>query len=199
MNTLFTIGYGNLEIKNFIEIVKKNNIEIICDIRSQPYSSYSPAYSQEPLKKVIKENSIKYIFMGDSLGGRSEDMDCYENNRINYEILSQKKTFQDGLDRLLEGLNKYKIAIMCSEKDPEKCHRTLLVARYIKNKHSNIVHIHHNDSLEKHSEFEKRIINLNNKQQQTLLNLEDEETTLSHVYKKLSKKAAYKRNDDEKK
>ncbi len=194
MNTLYTFGYGNLEIKEFLKIIKKNDIEVICDIRSQPYSSYKPEYSKEPLKEFLNENSIKYLFMGDNLGGRIDDKDCYEDNQINYEVLSQKKIFQEGLDRLLEGLKKYSVAIMCSEKEPEKCHRTLLVSRFVKNRHGNILHIHHNDTLEKHSDFENRIVEQNNNQQ-ALLNLEDKETTLALAYKKLSKKAAYKKKD----
>ena len=194
MNTLYTIGYGNLEIIRFIQLLKNNNIQVLCDIRSHPYSKFSPEYSQDVLESSLKKHSIKYIFMGNELGGRTDDPNCYDqNHQIDYEKYAETEVFKKGLERLLDGIEKYKIVLMCSEKDPERCHRSLLVARFLKEKHSNIKHIHHNLTVETHGEFEQRIV----KKMDKNTSIFGDEESLQQTYKKLSEKAGYKKKNEQ--
>tara|TARA_Y100000816_G_C25793591_1_gene415845 strand:+ start:53 stop:640 length:588 start_codon:yes stop_codon:yes gene_type:complete len=193
MNTVYTIGYGNLEVERFIKLLKDNNIEVLCDIRSLPYSRFNPDFSQDILEISLRKNSIKYIFMGNELGGRSDDPNCYdENDQIDYEKYAETDVFKKGLERLLGGIDKYVIALMCSEKDPERCHRSLLVARFLKEKHSNIKHIHHDLSVETHGDFEQRIVKTMDKN----ASIFGDEESLNQTYKKLTKKAGHKKTNE---
>ncbi len=193
MNTVYTIGYGNLEVNRFIKLLKDNNIQVLCDIRSLPYSKFNPDFSKDTLEISLRKNSIKYIFMGNELGGRSDDPNCYdENDQIDYEKYAETDIFKKGLERLLGGIDKYVIALMCSEKEPERCHRSLLVARFLKEKHSNIKHIHHDLSVESHADFEQRIVKTMDKNTSIFGDME----SLNLTYKKLTKKAGHKKKNE---
>lgn len=67
---IYTIGYGNRSIEEFIDLLQKYHIQYLADIRSRPYSKFNPDFSQAALEKRLKLHTITYIFMGDTLGGR---------------------------------------------------------------------------------------------------------------------------------
>jgi uncharacterized protein (DUF488 family) len=126
---IYTIGYGNRSIENFIKLLQAYNIKYLVDIRSQPYSRYSPTFSQDALKLRLKQQQISYVYMGDALGGRPKDSSCYaDDGRVDYTILCEKDFYQIGITRLHKAWEKqYSIALMCSEMKPEECHRGKLV------------------------------------------------------------------------
>ena len=98
----------------------------MCDVRSYPYGGYIKDYSKDKLEPILNKNNIKYLFLGKELGGRFEDNSCYVNNQIDYELVAETLLFNQGIERLIKGINKFTIALMCSEKDPINC-RSLLV------------------------------------------------------------------------
>ncbi len=128
---IYTIGYGNRSIENFIKLLKVYNIKYLVDIRSQPYSRYSPAFSKDALELCLKQHQIRYVYMGDTLGGRPEDSSCYmDDGRVDYTILREKDFYQRGISRLHTAWEKQlPIALMCSEMKPEECHRGKLVGK----------------------------------------------------------------------
>ncbi|EAI7247374.1 DUF488 domain-containing protein [Campylobacter lari] len=142
MKTIYTIGHSTHNIDYFIHILKQENINAIVDIRSSPYSKFANHFNREYINKIFKNNGINYIFMGDMLGARWEDKELlFENGKVNFELVSQTKLFKQGIDRLINGVNKgYNISLMCSEKEPFDCHRFALVSRYIND--INISHIY---------------------------------------------------------
>jgi uncharacterized protein (DUF488 family) len=103
----------------------------VCDVRSAPYSRMNPQFNREGFAEQLRENGIAYIYLGMELGGRTEDPACYEGKRVRYARLAQKDVFQSGLQRVVEGSTKYRLCLLCAEKDPLECHRTLLVSRYL--------------------------------------------------------------------
>jgi uncharacterized protein (DUF488 family) len=66
---LYTIGYGAREIDAFIDVLRAYEIVYLIDIRSRPYSRYKPDFSKEALAGHLEEAGIRYVFMGDTLGG----------------------------------------------------------------------------------------------------------------------------------
>ena len=126
---IYTIGYGNRSIENFIRLLQAYNIKYLVDIRSQPYSRYSPNFSQDALELRLKQHQIRYVYMGDTLGGRPKDSSCYvDDGRVDYTILREKDFYQRGISRLRTAWEKQlPIALMCSEMKPQECHRGKLV------------------------------------------------------------------------
>ena len=106
---------------------------MIVDVRSIPYSQFSDQYNLENLRSFLKDNSIYYIHMGDLLGARYEDDELlFDDGKVNFEKVSQTKSFKEGIKRINEGLVKgFKIAIMCSEKNPVECHRFSLISHFL--------------------------------------------------------------------
>jgi uncharacterized protein (DUF488 family) len=143
MERIFSIGHGNKDIELFIQELKSFNISYLIDIRSKPFSKWNPIFNQDTLKILIAKQAIKYVYMGDNLGGLPKDISCYTTNgKVDYDILRTKDFFQKGLERLVVADQKeWNIAIMCSESDPAECHRTKLIGVELQKKGVNIRHI----------------------------------------------------------
>lgn len=155
---LFTIGHSNHSIADFISLLKQYHITALADVRSQPYSRYLTHFNQPNLKLALMEAGIQYVFLGKELGGRPREENCYLNGQADYEKMAKTETFKAGKKRLLEGINQYRIALMCAEKDPLDCHRFLLVCRYLSQANLAINHILKNGELEAHEDLEKRLL-----------------------------------------
>lgn len=142
MIPIYTIGYGNRPIDTFIDILKRYDITFLVDIRSQPYSRYHPDYSKDALEKHLKQHSIKYIFMGDTLGGRPNDRSCYVDDKVDYALVREKPFFQRGIRYLHTVYDKQlRIALMCSEAKPQECHRAKLIGNTLHEQHIQVAHI----------------------------------------------------------
>jgi uncharacterized protein (DUF488 family) len=141
--TIYSIGHGNKKIEEFVDELKSFNILYLLDIRSKPYSKWSPHFNQFQLENELKNRNIKYIFVGDSLGGLPEDRSCYDyNGKVVYDIIKDKEFFKEGLKRLTAANEKHiKLAIMCSESKPEECHRSKLIGQELLKQNIAIKHI----------------------------------------------------------
>lgn len=130
---LYTIGHGNRKPNEFLTLLKNFGIEYLIDVRSQPYSKFNPQFNQHDLKFFLERNGIKYVFMGDSIGGRPKDTSCYDDEgKVDYEIVKTKDFFIQGIDRLKTAYNKdINVVIMCSESKPCECHRSKLIGRVL--------------------------------------------------------------------
>lgn len=157
-STLYTIGHSNYDLNNFISLLKKHSINVVCDVRSNPYSRFAPQYSRESLKSALATAGIIYIFLGKELGARSANPACYTEGKVQYELLAKEPCFIHGIKRLAEGVNEYQIALMCAEKDPLECHRALLVARKMFELGTPINHILSDGTLEAHESMESRLL-----------------------------------------
>lgn len=155
---IFTIGYSNHSIEEFISLLNRYSITAICDVRSKPYSRLNAQFNREDLKQALRESDIAYVFLGKELGARSNDPSCYENGKVQYDRLALTALFRQGLDRVQEGIKKYRIALMCAEKDPLECHRTILIARHLEVLGYAVQHIRGNGGLESQAEALKRLI-----------------------------------------
>ena len=155
--TIFTIGHSTHSQEYFIGLLSRHGITALCDVRSKPYSRINPQFNREELKKSLQECGITYVFLGKELGARSEDPTCYENGKVQYDCLAQTDLFRLGLDRVQKGMKDYRIAIMCAEKEPLECHRTILVARHLAALGLDVQHIHADGRLEDHAAAVNRL------------------------------------------
>jgi uncharacterized protein (DUF488 family) len=130
---LYTIGHGNRKLEDFLSLLKDFSIEYLIDVRSQPYSKFNPQYNQNDLKFFLERNGIKYVFMGDTIGGRPKDNSCYDNEgKVDYETVKTKDFFKNGIERLKTAYEKdINVVLMCSESKPCECHRSKLIGKVL--------------------------------------------------------------------
>src|SRR6266851_6890392 len=139
---IYTIGYGNRSIEEFVELLQKYEIKFLADIRSQPYSRFKPEFSKEALEKRLEQSQIRYIFMGDTLGGRPKDSTCYVDGKIDYARVCEKPFYQKGISYLHTAWGKQlHVALMCSEAKPQECHRSKLIGNTLIEQGIEVVHI----------------------------------------------------------
>jgi uncharacterized protein (DUF488 family) len=158
--SVFTIGHSTHSLDAFVTLLKSHNVTALADVRSVPFSRFNPHFNKDALKAKLDELGIKYVFLGNELGARSDDRSCYVNGRIQYARLSRTKSFVQGVDRVVRGAREYRIALMCAEKEPLECHRTLLVARALDKKGIGVTHILGDGKLEAHSDTLERLVDV---------------------------------------
>jgi uncharacterized protein (DUF488 family) len=157
MHNLYTIGYSCHSIESLIKALKKHNVKAIADVRSQPFSKFKPEFNREILSGELKKHGIQYVFLGEECGARINDHSCYVNGKADYSRIATSELFQKGLHRIIQGLSKMNIALMCAEKDPIACHRTILICHNLKESVPNIEHILCDNTTETHEHAELRL------------------------------------------
>lgn len=157
-SVLCTIGHSNHSIESFISLLKRHEVTAVGDVRSHPYSRFVQQYSQEQLKASLAAAGIVYVFLGKELGARSKNPACYKKGRVQYVRLAKEPMFLEGIERVKQGMARYRIALMCAEKDPIECHRALLVARKLFQSGIPVNHILADGSLESHENMESRLL-----------------------------------------
>lgn len=141
-STLFSIGHGNKSIEEFIEELRSFDIAYLVDVRTSPYSKWNPQFNQSALQNALTNLGVRYIYMGDVLGGLPNDSSCYTNGRIDYTKMARKETFKLGLERLIvANQKKIRLAVMCSESEPEMCHRSKLIGQELIKRNISLQHI----------------------------------------------------------
>lgn len=161
-NILFSIGHSSHTIDKFTCLLKRYGIEAVADVRSSPYSKYTPQFNKDVLENVLRNVGIEYMFLGRELGARRSEEGCYIDRQAKYEIITHLPMFRAGLERLLEGIKTYSVALMCSEGDPIVCHRTILVCREIikVSPDLKITHILSDGTTETHEHVQERLVKL---------------------------------------
>ncbi len=145
---IYTIGYGAREIDEFIAVLQAHRITYLIDVRSKPYSRYKPDFSKQALAAHLQQHGIRYVFMGDTLGGQPADLDCYTNGKVDYEKVRSKEFYRRGIGRLQNAHDQgLPVVIMCSEGKPEMCHRSKLIGETLTAVNIPVAHIDENDQL----------------------------------------------------
>jgi uncharacterized protein (DUF488 family) len=157
---VFTVGHSTHGWEAFVSLLRQHGVEAVADVRSSPFSRFNPQYNRDVLEAALKATGIRYVFLGRELGARSEDPSCYVDGQVQYGRLAQTALFQGGLERVLRGAAKYRVALMCAEKEPLECHRTLLVAKELAARGVEVQHIHADGRLESHEEAMDRLVTL---------------------------------------
>lgn len=141
---IYTIGHSNMTQESFALILKSFKIEIVVDVRSSPYSKFVSHFNRENIKKKLIENGMRYIFLGDYIGGKPRNKKYYENGKVNYRLIAQSDRYSEGINRILELNNGNNIVLMCSEEDPYNCHRHNLITQTLVKMGLEVIHIRKN-------------------------------------------------------
>ncbi len=146
---IHTIGYGAREIDAFISALRRYGITYLIDVRSKPYSRFKPDFTKERLEEHLRGAGIRYVFMGDLLGGRPADPSCYDaEGKVDYAQVAERDFFLTGMERLAKAQSQgLSISLMCSEGKPESCHRSKLIGRALAKLGLPVTHIDENDQL----------------------------------------------------
>lgn len=189
-NTIFTIGHSTHPQERFIELLHMHGINALCDVRSGPYSRTNPQFNREKLEEVLLVHHIAYRFLGKELGARTNDPTCYVDGKVQYDRLAQTKPFKYGLKRILRGLKDgFRVALVCAEKEPLDCHRTILVARHLAALGVPVVHIHADGHLEAHEAALDRLARMFNLPERDMFRSRDE--LLDEAYRRQGERIAY--------
>lgn len=155
--TIYTIGHSTQKIEDFVALLKRYGITAVADVRSVPYSRWQPQFNREDLTQALKACGIGYVFLGRELGARSDDPGCYEKGRVKYRLIAKTPLFRSGIERIRDGCRRRRIVLMCAEKDPLDCHRTILVTRELVEAGLDVAHVLANGELEPHGAAIKRL------------------------------------------
>ena len=154
---VYTIGHSNHTLEVFVGLLQSHHIEVLIDTRSSPFSRYAPHFNRDSVKAAAQGAGIKYGFFGRHLGGRPDDEDYYdEDGRVVYSMVARSFLFTEGVERLMEGLLKYRTAIFCSEENPSVCHRRLLVGRVLFEQGVAVRHIRGSGAVQDEEELRRQ-------------------------------------------
>lgn len=153
-----TVGHSAHDGETFVTLLRKHGVTAVADVRSTPFSRFTPHFNQRSLEHGLFKRGIKYVFLGNELGARTADLSCYIDGKVQYAMLAATSAFANGIERLSRGANNEQIAIMCSEGEPLDCHRTILVSRTLVESGAMVDHIHGDGNLESHSDAMTRLM-----------------------------------------
>jgi uncharacterized protein (DUF488 family) len=133
------------------------------------------------------------VFLGEELGARRSERECYVNDRADYDLIARTPAFNSGVDRVVRGAAKMCIALMCSEKDPLDCHRCILVSPRLRERGIPVLHILSDGRIENHEQLETRLLNLFELSDREFFRSRDE--IVAEAYKLQGDKIAYREEE----
>jgi uncharacterized protein (DUF488 family) len=129
---LWTIGHSNHTFERFVELLRSEKIEFVVDVRSYPYSRFAEQFNREQMEVDLPGANIRYLFLGEELGGRPSREDHYDTEgRALYDRMAEEPSFRAAIERLIGDSREHRLALMCSEGEPHECHRRLLVGKVL--------------------------------------------------------------------
>ncbi|MBU4535813.1 MAG: DUF488 domain-containing protein [Euryarchaeota archaeon] len=149
MKPVHTLGHSNHDLQKFLKLLHDNQVQLVVDVRSSPYSKYVPHFNRENLKDFLKKCDIDYIFLGDKIGGKPKDQSYYTEGKVNYNLIARSALYKEGILKLMELSSQTSLALLCSEEDPYHCHRHNLITPKLLEKGVKVKHIRGNGKVEK--------------------------------------------------
>ena len=146
-----TIGHSNHPIGRFVDLLKAGGVEAVVDVRSTPYSRRFPQFGRERLAQSLSAAGILYRYEGAALGGKPKD-------GAGYDALAERPEFKEALDRLVSGSADTTLCLMCAEKEPLDCHRTVLVSRRLAERGVAIDHLLADGTVRPHVAVEEALL-----------------------------------------
>jgi len=121
------VGHSNRTIEQFIDVLQQAGIKRIVDVRTRPLSQWFPQFNQKRLQASLAEAGIEYHWMGEKLGGK---LPAFNNDFEAYMKADPNGLFTQGINELRAEIVKSRepLAVMCSEREPAKCHRRFILA-----------------------------------------------------------------------
>jgi len=157
--SIFTIGHSTHAFEAFAALLARHGVTAVADVRSHPYSRLAH-FHRPALEARLPAAGVQYVFLGRELGARRDEPECYVDGQADYRRIAALPAFAAGLERLERGARTHRIALMCAEKEPLDCHRTILVSRQLALRGWNVRHILADGSLETQADCDRRLLRL---------------------------------------
>ena len=189
MPHVFTLGHSNHPIEKFVALLGAHGVRLVADVRSQPYSRFQPQFRREPLRAALAAAGIDYSFTGRELGARAEDPACYVDGKVDYDLLAATSEFAAGLERVATAASERPTALLCAERDPLTCHRTILVCRHLAERDIGARHILRDGNVEEGADAIARLIAEEELDDGDLFR--NRAATIAEAYRRRGRKIAY--------
>ena len=149
MSSFFTLGHSNHAAETWLALVGQHQIEVVVDTRSSPYSKYARHFDKELMQRSLEQAGVRYLFLGAELGGRPANPDYYDaSGHVLYSRLRDDARFKAAIARLEDGMERFRVALVCGEEDPAHCHRRLLIGRVLNERGHTMLHIRGDGRIE---------------------------------------------------
>ncbi len=178
--TVYTIGHSNGTAERLVGLLVQHGVGTVADVRSRPFSRFNPQFNREDLARVLKASGLEYLFLGHELGARSSNSACYRDGRAQYSLIAKTPLFEQGIERLQAAMEDRRLAILCAEKEPLVCHRSILIGRYLHEKSFDVRHILEDGSLEDQPTSLLRLLALHGMQENHLFHTRDELVAIAY-------------------
>ena len=143
---IFTLGHSTRSLEEFLEILKKFQVELVVDVRKWPSSEKFPWFNKNSLEKELNNNKIQYIHFPELGGYRKEG----------YLAFSKTEEFSEAIEKLLDIIDEKNAAILCSELLWFRCHRRYIAERLALLGHT-VIHIFDENKTQEHKLLDKEI------------------------------------------
>jgi len=188
--TILTIGHSANSADHFIALLGLHDVRVVADVRSAPYSGTFPEFNRHALSSTLRAVDIDYVFLGEELGGRSKLSSDYDSEgRVRYDRMATSSVFGLGIERVLARAAGTRVVLLCAEKEPLDCHRTLLVGRELEKRGAAITHIHEDGHLETNEAAMSRLLRLHGMQDDALF--EPRERLIAQACERQARKVAF--------
>ncbi len=149
MSRVYTIGHSNHTVEVWLALLRQYHVEVVVDTRSSPYSKYVPQFDRELVHRSLEQAGIRYLFLGAEVGGRPANPGYYDaKGRVIYGRLCDDANFKLAIARLENGMEQFRVALLCGEEDPAHCHRRLLIGRVLTERGHTMLHIRGDGRIE---------------------------------------------------
>jgi|LGOV01.1.fsa_nt_gb uncharacterized protein (DUF488 family) len=191
MVNIFMVGHSNYPLEQFIEMLQRENISVLYDIRVMPFSRYVPQYNQTTFPEELAKHEIEYEYRKE-LGPRIEgDESVYDNNGFNYNVALSRDRIIKGLKNIVENhASLENIVIMATKREPLECHRFLILAPILKEMGYSVSHILPEETITTTACEKKLIDSLKRRVKRKTVSIKDESNLLYSAYFAQSEKIA---------
>lgn len=129
--TLWSVGHGNRSSEEFLRLLEVERTECVVDVRAYPVSRRHPHFSRAALEPALNDAGIGYAWEGAALGGmRRPDTGsphtALKDGMRGFADHMGSVGFQRAIERVMALAAEQRTAIMCAEKLPSQCHRSLI-------------------------------------------------------------------------
>lgn len=157
---IFTVGHSNYSMERLIDMLKHFNIDCVVDIRGTPYSKYNVQFDKEAIRYSLKKAGFLYIYMGEELAAKRKTKESYnKEGYADFKKIINEDSFKTGIERLKNGLKKgYKIVLLGAMQDPIRCHRAILLGKFLEENGIKVNHILDDYSIASQKDIENNLL-----------------------------------------